>query len=238
MKLNNKLIKRLALPTIIAVALSSCVKNSEPTYFSGPYHDFANVTAYNGNTMLLEVFGVNSETATTISSDETTFVKPEKYPVGSRVLVTYNLTSDIVSTIPNVIAIQLTEIQKAITPEITTVAEPSTGRVAITVLEQPYRAGKYLNLRASLPKRTDYEYSCTVSETSLASSRPQIYIAINHPENADQTATSDDEEYMTCPISVNLSPVWQSIAGKEFDIHINVKGGKSDMTYGISAISA
>lgn len=222
--------------SFIAVAgISSCTSSSDPSYFYGPIYEFGDVKSIEGDAVTYTVEKFNSNATVTVTSLEPSLVDPEEYPVGTRVLLKYNITSDL-PTSSQTTNIQLTEIHKAHTPSITTAPTQScaTGNIKITPAENPYRAGRHLNIRANVVKGT-YVYSCQADEATLSTSTPHIYVSVTEPGSAASTEhKSRATEYSVCPISVDLNPIWDNLAGKTCVVHLNTGSDKGDTTYRIS----
>ena len=232
----------MVISAMAAVALSSCVKTDDPSYFYGPIYEFADVTSITDDAVTYTVQQRNSLAYSMVRSLDPSLVDPEKYPVGSRVLIVYNITRDIPTSTTSATNVQLTDIFKAHTPSITKaqLENCNVGNVKLALAADPYRAGRYLNIRG-VTVLGNYTYSCTVDENSLEQGTPHIYVAVTDETKTETTqeATSSsraDVTYVETPISVNLNPIWDKLVGHGVTLHLKSGDEGKEVTYTLPTI--
>lgn len=232
----------LLLSVLSVLGFASCTSSDSPSYFYGPIYEFGNINTMNDNYVIFAIQQRNSSQTAYIKAFEPSLVDPTVYPVGSRVMLVYNITSDITSTGSAETNIQLTDLYKAFTPAITKVpaTDCNIGTVQLNLLGDPYRAGRYLNIRA-LTLTGNYTYTCTADEATLAGGTPHIYIAVTDaaPATPQQQATQSraDDKYSETPISIDLTPIWDNVIGKGFILHLKAGDQGSEKTFTIHPFS-
>lgn len=213
-------LKATLLPLVAlgsALGFSSCGNDDDPFKIAGPFYDFATVKSYNTSTITLDAYVPNSNDDVALSADFLNIVKPEEYPAGTRVMMTYNTNSQLNDGLPSeTTKVQLISLNKALTlvPVETEAGECTTGDFNGRLSIAPYRTGGYINFLfygQDLGPRA--QYTALLDKASLATDTPHIYVNATEGEGE----SSADNCY---PVSVDIASLWNNHSYKAITIHI------------------
>ncbi len=188
-----------------SLALSSCSDDDDNSSMSGPYFNFVTVKTINDYTINFIGQRENSDEDINIHCSQSSQAAAKDYPPGTRTFISYNLDSKLDNNPdPFSTTIQLLTITKAIVPEIVSaplkdcLTGPSTAKISMA----PYRTGKYINMLLRMPKIEGRTFKCFVSEESLSTSTPKLFLY--------STANSESPDHFNAdhPISIDISGQW------------------------------
>ncbi|MDE6100585.1 MAG: hypothetical protein K2G01_06025 [Paramuribaculum sp.] len=220
----------LLLALFLTAISSGCTKESEPAYFYGPCYDFANIESYTSDEIYFTAFAPNSDLSGTLMGTWESISAPEKYPVGTRVLITYNVTSAITSPDPSVSAIQLTDIAAAdvVIPKEADPDSCTVGSEKATLVMQPYRGGNFINFMIRLPKANDREFICNYDMTASDADPVQLYLTSKIRAN---TQTDEETSVALYPVSIDISSIRETAGNKGLIVNLAVDEGSSAFNF-------
>ncbi|MCM1347922.1 MAG: hypothetical protein NC338_00800 [Firmicutes bacterium] len=228
----NKINKILLTATVAAasVTLPACSDNDDShTYLYGPFEEFANIESNSESAVNFLVYDEEDKTTLTLECYQTELVDPQVYPTGSRVLITYNITSAITSPNPMVEAIHLTNITKAYMAPIET-ALPSDftpENVQFTLVgTEPYKTGNYINMKVSLPAARERSFICVMK--SEEGGVPSLQLLTSVIREADADYAGKREIY---PVSIDISNVWDQTNSNTLDLIMNTTNFGNDSKF-------
>lgn len=231
--MKTRLLSTLSLlATILLSAISSgCTKGSEPSYLYGPCYDFANIESYTSSEVYFRTAAPNTDLYGTILGYWEGIFSPEKYPVGTRVMITYNVNSAITSPDPSVSAIQLTDV--ALAHEVTPVGAAQTdctvGSEKATVV-QHYRGGNFINFLIRLPNVREREFICRYDKTATDTENLQLYLT----SKINDSSTSDnDPETRLYPISIDITSLRETASIRNMTVNLAVQAGQSAFSFAL-----
>lgn len=220
------------LLTILISAISSgCTKGSEPSYLYGPCYDFANIESYTSSEVYFRTAAPNTDLYGTLLGYWEGVFSPEKYPVGTRVMITYNVNSAITSPDPSVSAIQLTDVAFAheVTPVEAEQADCTVGTEKATVI-QHYRGGNFINFLIRLPYARKREFTCRYDKTATDTDNLQLYLT---SEISDDSTSENDPETQLYPISIDITSLRETTSFRTMTVNLAVQAGQSAFSFSL-----
>lgn len=215
--------------------LTSCSDDSEDRfdYFYGPYTEFADIETIDGSTVTYSVYPDNSDLEITFVSYQSNYIKPEETPVGSRVFLSYNITSQVTSPNPDQQAIQLIGCQEALMADVVD-KEPEASTIEdakFYIVGTPYRGGKYANIECTLPGQEKRSFICYLDPATLNSSLPQLYLKAKTQQPAESANADSEIKTTFYPISIDLSKVWAKTGATAVSLNVETASGQQTFRF-------
>lgn len=205
---------RLALPLYILpllAMLASCSDSSDDPAVAV----YQNIVTFMGNGPTAAYFGYREYG----DSPEVTLGVPgtldtKKVAVGTRLLMTYSLPSD-VKYGDNCSDVTLHSLQQIYTDTVTTVSHQQAMEANAPIyLSTLYRSGPYINIYASMPILPSRRYFIVADESTIQSDTIRLYLSTSVPE---QKPTYNSTQVA----SIYLGPLWTESTGKTFSLAVN-----------------
>lgn len=191
----------LLIAVMIAVGATSCSKDDDNTFFSGPYNTFGIVRLKSDVSILLEYYNSNNANPTQMYINTANYTSSlDDILPGSRVMVTYNITNRQPSGNSNSTSIQLLDIYnvKTLLPVSTNTEDCTVGNICIPVNSLPFVAGGYINIVSSFADRDKTSFVVDADNSTLNTRDIVLYLRCTEGSYKE----ADGE---VCPLSIDVS---------------------------------
>lgn len=191
----------LLIAVMIAVGATSCSKDDDNTFFSGPYNTFGIVRLKSDVSILLEYYNSNNAKPTQMYINTANYTSSlDDILPGSRVMVTYNITNRQPSGNSNSTNIQLIDIYnvKTLLPVSTNTEDCTVGNICVPVNSLPFVAGGYINIVSSFADRDKTSFVVEADNSTLNTRDIVLYLRCT--EGAYKEADGE-----VCPLSIDVS---------------------------------
>lgn len=203
----KQLLSKLLL-IVLTVGLASCLGNDEPSGTTTAT-DFAVVTGYTTGGANFQV-ETSAGGQVTLYTTDASILDPEKYPVGSRVLLNYLMNYPVDTNLPVKIVLNSVFPVATVTPDDAPAADCKLDYKAFSV-SSIYLIGDYLNLSASIERAGSRTWKCLLNTETSTSDVAELYL-ITEAEKTEAIGT-------TAAVSINIQSLRQT--KKEIRLHIN-----------------
>lgn len=209
-------LKKLFLPALalmVSAGFTSCLDDGDdPTVGTG--QDFANVLGYTTDGMSFNVETVTDSYVNLYTSGVST-VDREKFPVGSRVFITYNMAYGQDTSLP--VKVSLLSINPVSVIPVDTPASPDECKLDYKAIRvnSCYLAGNYLNLAMYLNTDEKRTWKCLLDTKTSTDAEADLYL-ITESTAADNAGSAQfvsidvrslkaNEQYRTIRLHVNCT---------------------------------
>lgn len=217
---------------IAVLSLTSCDDSEDSNYYYyGPYYDFADIKSFDGSTVYYTAMAPNGNEVVDLCSYQADFVDDEEMKPGTRVYMSYSLTSEVTSPDPDVIAVQLMAIERACMAGVTVELPENVEAVKFYVNTLPFRTGRYVNLTTTIAKADGREFICYLDPSTAHSDNPQLYLRAT--ADKPQAERADKVESVMYPVSINLDQLWSMTSADRVTLNIATTDNQAPISYEI-----
>lgn len=209
MKLHNIAAAMLAA-VCLAFGTTSCLDDDDSAVTT-TVSDIATISSYGENLINMQILDVYGKTYN-IYSDINGRVDKEKYPVGSRAFITYNMNSAQNTNVP--FKVELLSIRP------TTVIPTIDARNAECKLdyksfrvERNYLAGNFINMVATVERDPDRSWRCLLDTDNSKGEVANLYLLTSAPD-PEYTGT-------TAVVCIDVESIVANKSYKEIHLHLN-----------------
>lgn len=203
---------KIALSAALTMALLSSCKDSHDGPTIDVYQNIVTFTANSGASAIFEYQELNDSPVIRLGIRGN--IDTEKYPAGTRMLMTYSLP-DGIDYGENCNEVQLRGLQTVYSGKVTPLPYPGIQPLIKPVrLITIYRTGHYINFTANMPALDKRTYSLYADESTVGSPDVRLYLttavdAESPTYNATQTG------------SIDISDVWNATSTRSVTVTVD-----------------
>ncbi|MCM1347921.1 MAG: hypothetical protein NC338_00795 [Firmicutes bacterium] len=213
MKLRNSLMAMCM--ALLGIGLSSCLDDNNDTPSTGTGTDIAVLTGLSDNSASFVVTTVENTTVN-LYCNEAGLIDKEKFPVGSRVFITYNLLYGQNTNLP--VKITLLSIKPVTVVSLDEATSPDDIALKYSAFSigTTYIAGDYINIIASLNRNDKRTWQCYLDPATSSGEEANIYLELKDEGKTESIGTTEI-------VSINIGSLRDKY--KQIIMHANTNKG-------------